>query len=155
MSIADNAGNVVAPLVVRPVNHHDNLLFNESFFGLMDAADLLGINIDGSYLTLDSGFDSDANRITITGQGLVPVIHPNIRNLKDREKIDARWEAFEPYRDIYKERYKIERSFAWEDVYRKLVIRYERLPCIHLGFKYLAFSMVNLRWFVGKKQGKP
>ena len=40
---------------------------------------------------------------------------------------------------------------GWEDIYRKLVIRYERLQCTHLGFKYLAYSMINLRWLIGKK----
>ena len=130
--------------MVRPVNHHDTLLFNESFFGLLDVAHLLELDLTGSFLTLDSGFDSDTNKITIAGQGLIPVIHPNVRNLKDREKIDALWEAFEPYRDIYKERYRIERMFAWEDVYRRLVIRYERLQATHMGFKYLAYSIDQL-----------
>lgn len=137
--------------MVRPVNHHDNVLFTESFFGLLEVADLLELDLTGSYLTLDSGFDSQANRVTISGQGLIPVIHPNLRSTKDEEKIAQAWEAFEPYRDIYKERYKIERSFAWEDVYRRLVIRYERLQATHMGFKYLAYSMINLRWFIGKK----
>ncbi|MBI5222099.1 MAG: transposase [Candidatus Magasanikbacteria bacterium] len=50
--------------------------------------------------------------------------------------------------EIYKERFKIERTFAWQDTYRKLVTRYERLESIHNGFKYLAYSMVNLRVFV-------
>ena len=150
MSICDNRGNVVAPLVARPVNHHDNILFNASFFGLMDTADLLELDVIDSYLTLDSGFDSEANRVTVRGQGLIPVIHPNLRGTKDQRKIDAAWEAFEPYRGVYKERYKIERLFAWEDVYRRMVIRYERLQATHMGFKYLAYSMINLRWFMGK-----
>jgi hypothetical protein len=47
MEISDNQGNIIAPLVVHPVNHHDNVLFNESFFGLMDVADLLELDIDG------------------------------------------------------------------------------------------------------------
>lgn len=117
----------------------------------MEAADLLELDLAGSYLTLDSGFDSEANRVTIAGQGLIPVIHPNVRGTKDQEKIERAWEVFEPHQDIYKERYKIERSFAWEDVYRRLVIRYERLQATHMGFKYLAYSMINLRWFIGKK----
>ena len=54
----------------------------------MEIADLLELDIEGSYLTLDSGFDSEANRVTIRGQGLIPVIYPNIRNLKDQGKID-------------------------------------------------------------------
>lgn len=150
MEICDNLGNIIAPLAVHPMNHHDSVVFNESFFGLMETVDLLEIDVVGSYLTLDSGFDSDTNRVTITGQGLIPVIHPNPRGMKDQEKIDALWEVFEPYRIIYKERFKIERSFAWEDVYRRLVIRYERLQATHKGFKYVAYSMINLRWFLGK-----
>ena len=136
---------------MHAVNHHDSVLFNESFFNLLEVADLLELDLAGAYLTLDSGFDSEAHRVTIAGQGLIPVIYPNLRGTKDRGKVDAIWEAFEPYREVYKERYKIERSFAWEDVYRKLVIRYEKLSCTHLGFKYLAYSMINLRWFMGKK----
>lgn len=135
---------------MRPVNHHDTVLFNESFFGLMETANLLELDLAGSYLTLDSGFDSDANKITISGQGLIPVIHPNPRGIKNQEKIDTLWEVFEPHRPTYKERYKIERSFAWEDVYRRLVIRYERLQSTHMGFKYLAYSMINLRWCIRK-----
>jgi hypothetical protein len=150
LEICDNVGNIIAPLVVRPVNHHDNLLFNESFFGLLETADILHLDIQGSYLTLDSGFDSGANRVTIRGQGLTPVIHPNLRGTKDQEKREHAWETFEPYIPIYKERYKIERCFAWEDVYRRVAIRYERLQVIHMGFKYLAYSMINLRWCIGK-----
>ena len=142
---------MIAPLVVNSVNHHDTTLFNDSFFGLMEIADVLELDIEGAYLTLDSGFDSEANRVTIRGQGLIPVIHPIRRNTYTQERIDQIFTEFEPYRDIYKQRFAIERSFAWEDVYRKLVIRYERLQCTHLGFKYLAYSLVNLRWFMGKK----
>jgi len=114
-------------------------------------ADLLNINLDGSYLTLDAGFDSDPNRTTIKGQGLIPVIYPNPRNVKNPDKLTCLFSEFESYRNIYKLRYKIERSFAWEDTYRKLVIRYEKLQATHMGFKYLAYSMINLRWFIGKK----
>lgn len=138
--------------MVRPVNHHDTLLFHESFFGLLEVAELLEFDLVGSYLTLDSGFDSEANRVTIRGQGLIPVIHPNVRSTKDPEKLEKAREAFESYRDIYKERYKIERSFAWEDTYRRVAIRYERLQCVHMGFKYLAYSMINLRWIIGEKR---
>ena len=63
---------MIAPFTVRSVNHHGTLLFNESFFALLDVGDMLNLDIDNSYLTLDSGFDSEANKITITGQGLIP-----------------------------------------------------------------------------------
>ena len=141
---------MISPLVVRPVNHHDNVLFNESFFGLMETADFLDFDLSGSYLTLDSGFDSEANRVTIRGQGLIPVIHPIRRNTYSQKRLEEVFDEFEPYREMYKQRFTVERSYAWEDVYRKVAVRYERLQCTHLGFKYLAYTMTNLRWFIGK-----
>ena len=123
----------------------------ESFLNLMDIADLLDIDLSRTAITLDSGFDSDYNRAMIGRYGLRAVIKPNRRRTIKHSKLEAIADMIEADRKIYKERYKIERCFAWEDVYRKLVIRYERLRCTHLGFKYLAYSMINLRWFIGKK----
>lgn len=137
--------------MVRAVNKHDTELLPESFLNLMDIADLMDIDLSNTAITLDSGFDSDYNRAMIGRCGLRPVIKPNRRKTSNPSKLEAIADMIEADREIYKERYKIERCFAWEDVYRRLVIRYERLQCTHLGFKYLAYSMINLRWFIGKK----
>ena len=83
--------------------------------------------------------------------GFRPVIKPNPRNGKREEVLHEQFERFDAIERIYKERYKIERSFAWEDSYRRLVIRYERLKETHEGFKLLAYSMINLRWFIRSK----
>lgn len=117
----------------------------------MDIADLLDIDLTRTAITLDSGFDSDYNRAMIGRYGLRAVIKPNRRKNSNPLKLAAIADMIEADREIYKERYKIERCFAWEDIYRKLVIRYERLQCTHLGFKYLAYSMINLRWFIKNK----
>ena len=154
LTIADNLGNVVAPFVVKPVNIHDTKLFDESFTNLLETADLLNLDIDESYFTLDSGFDSLFNNTIISEARLIPIIKFNLRGLKDREKIERIFNDFETIEFIYKERYKIERCFAWEDTYRKLVIRYERLQSTFMGFRYLAYSMINFRWFFGKKGEK-
>jgi len=150
VAIADNNGNVIAPLKAYPINVHDTSLFDESFTNLLDLANELGLDLNNSYLTLDSGFDSRANRQAIKNANLVPVIKPNRRGEKDRRKIYQRLDEFEEYGNIYNERYKIERCFAWEDTYRKLVIRYERLQSTFMGFRYLAYSMINFRSLFGK-----
>lgn len=142
---------MIAPLTVRAVNEHDTELFPHSFDGLVDVADLLDLGIQGSYITLDSGFDSTRNKWLIDFHKLVPVIKPNPRGTKSQIRLNAMLDKFEEVRHIYKERYKIERTFAWQDTYRKLVIRYEKLQCTHLGFKYLAYSMINLRGFFKAK----
>ena len=136
---------------MRPVNVHDTLLFDTSFTELLESMNRLGISLVDSYLTLDSGFDDGKNRNQIEYANLIPVIKPNMRGLKDREKINAKRDAFEEVREIYQKRYTIERCFAWEDSYRKLVIRYETLPCTFMGFRYLAYSMINLKDVLGRK----
>ena len=128
-------------------------MFPASLENLLNNAHWSGLNLFGSYLTLDSAFDSEANRVMIRWHGLRPVIKPNRRGTKDEERLEQMYGDFNE--TIYKERYKIERTFAWQDTYRKLVIRYEKLECTHLGFKHLAYAMINLRWFIGKKERYP
>ena len=41
----------------------------------------------------------------------------------------------------------IERVFAWEDKFRRLLIRFDRLSKLHYAFKTLAYTMINLRHF--------
>lgn len=145
LTIVDNHGHIVAPIVVRSVNVHDTVLFPESFDGLLETADMLSLDIRGSAVTLDSGFDSETNQELIRSYGLIPVIKPNHRGTKNTEKREERDEAFQEVEEMYKERHNVERSYAWEDTYRKLVIRYEKLQCTFLGFRYLAYSMMNFR----------
>lgn len=147
LAICDNNSNFLAPVEVQPVNYHDTALFDESFSHLLELADDLSIHLEGSYVTMDSGFCSLDNRATVLQAGMIPVIKPNLRGLKHQEKINQILDEFEKLKDIYQQRYAIERCFAWEDNYRKLVIRYERLQSTFMGFRYLAYSMINFRSF--------
>lgn len=114
----------------------------------MDWFDLLGIQdeLEDSYLTLDSGFDSKRNKDMILDYNLKPIIYPNKRGVKDQEKIDEMFDDFPE--EIYKERYKVERTFSWKHKYRKLVLRYEQLQVMSLGVRLLAYSLVNLREYL-------
>ena len=117
---------------------------------LKQAAKILAISLDNTPITFDSGFDSEANHSIVYGLGMIPVIKPNLRNTRNPALIDARQDFFEDIETLYKERSSVERSFAWEDVYRKLVIRYERLQSTFMGFRYLAYAMINYRSEFGK-----
>ncbi|MCX6743540.1 MAG: transposase [Candidatus Parcubacteria bacterium] len=148
--MVDNNGNIVAPLIVSSINNQDTTLLPEALEKFNDVINSLRLEIAGSFLTLDSGFDSERNRFLIREIGLTPVIKPNFRGLKNQDKIEAINDGFAAVEHVYKERYRIERNFAWQDTYRKLVIRYEKLQCTHLGFKHLAYALVNYRSFFGK-----
>lgn len=132
--------------MVSAVNVHDTRLFGASLSDLMESVYYLGLDLSKSFFTLDAGFDSKYNHDIILDAEMIPVIKPNFRGLKDQTKRYERWDDFELVENIHKERYKIERCFAWEDKYRKLVIRYEKLQSTFMGFRYLAYSMINFRW---------
>ena len=138
---------MIAPLVVRPINEHDTTLFPDGIDKLTDFASLIGMDLADSYFTLDSGFDSYYNKWIIKYHGMKPVIKPNRRGTKDETKLEIMYKYFNE--QIYKQRFTIERIFAWQDTYRKLVTRYEKLESTHTGFKYLAYAVMNLRVFIG------
>lgn len=140
---------MIAPITIKEVNRYDSILFEDSFDSLMEIVEYLDLDIQGSYLTLDSAFDNVATKAEILLHGMKPVIKPNLRGLKNEDRRNEILDAFAMVEDIYKERITIERLFAWEDTYRKLVIRYEKLQIIHIGFKLLAFSMINFRHLFG------
>lgn len=142
----ENNGYVVAPLVTSPVNINDVSLLPAAVEGLVDFADLISLDVRESLLTLDSAFDSRATEDRIRFHEMVPVIKPNLRRTKNTEKIHERLDAF--HETLYKERYRVERTFAWADSYRKLSQRYEILEATHIGFRYLAYAMMNLKTMV-------
>jgi len=145
MAIVDNAGHFLAPATVKAVNEHDSALLPESLDKLTQTADRLDLDLSGSFLTLDPAFDNQESRNNVERHNnMIPVIKPNVRNAspKTKKAMRAKFKVLEP---IYKERYKVEREFAWKNTYRKLVIRYEKLQCTQLGFKNLAYAMINFR----------
>ena len=99
---------------------------------------------------LDSGFDARWIRDELVLQRFIPIIKPRLFSRKNQTKTNEILDEFESVKHIYKERFVIERTFAWEDTYRKLNTRYEKLNSTFNGFRYLAYSMINFRWLFGK-----
>jgi hypothetical protein len=145
LTIVDNSGNVITPLTFQSVNNHDSCLFFESFEKLLEMTDFLEVELKGTYLTLDSAFDNVGTRSEILLHKMKPVIKPNLRGLKNQRKINRILNEFSKVEHIYKQRHIVEKYFAWEDSYRKLAVRYEKLQCTFNGFRLLAFSMINFR----------
>ena len=143
MTITDNKGFIISPITVSPVNQHDTTLLPDALTGFISFSNRIGMKLESSALTLDSGFDSKVNQKNIKEQGLIPVIYPNKRNTKEPIAIARKFRWFR--KDIYKERYKVERTFGWQDTYRKLALSYDKLKETRLGFRYLAYSMINFR----------
>jgi Transposase DDE domain len=134
---------VLAPLPVAPVNEADTVLLPEGLKTLKRVAKLTGIGLTGPYINLDGGFDSQSNRKAIFNAGLIPNIKENRRNRKDPKR--GRKRLFN--KAIYALRDRVERTFAWEDKFKRLLLRFEHLQRRHYGMKLMAYTLINLRRF--------
>jgi hypothetical protein len=119
------------------------VILPETLTGLVAFTAEIDVQLVGSALTLDSGFDSIENKNVIKAAGLKPVRNPNRRNTKTPIVIARKFRWFD--RTLYKERYKVERTFSWQDTYRRLVVSFDRKKEIRVGWRNVAYAMVNFR----------
>jgi transposase len=87
----------------------------------------------------DKAYDSDKLRASLGGRG-IRLLVPYRRNRKERKTSPE-------VEERYQHRWKIERTFAWLGNFRRLVVRYERLITVYLGFFHLACIIIALRQF--------
>ena len=73
---------MLAPLPVAPVNEADTVLLPQGLKALKRVAKVTGLDLKGSYLNLDGGFDSRHNRKAIFNAGMMPNMKENPRNRK-------------------------------------------------------------------------
>src|SRR5215831_11069963 len=145
IAIIDNHGYVLAPVPGGPVHETDMVLLPEGLKALKKVAKEVGVDLRGAYFNLDGGFDSTRNRKCIFNAGLIPNIPENPRNRKRTKR--GRKRFFNAA--IHALRLRVERTFAWEDKFRQLLLRFERIQQRHYGMKLMAYTLINLRAFCG------
>ena len=143
IAIIDNNGYVLAPLPVAPVNEADTVLLPEGLKALKRVARLAGLELTDAYLNLDGGFDSTSNRKAIFNAGMIPNIKENPRNRKTPKR--GRKRLFN--QAIHALRERVERTFAWEDKFKRLLLRFEHIQQRHYGMKLMAYTLINMRRF--------
>ncbi len=100
-----------------------------------------GLPVHGSHLNGDSAFDSHSLRKICFNRGVVTNVKANKRNQKKMPR--GRERLFDEV--LYRLRAGVERLFAWVDVYRTLLVRFERNNAYSMGWHHLAFALINLR----------
>jgi hypothetical protein len=145
MAITGNHGYVLAPVPVAPVNETDMILFPKGLHALKPVAKEVGLDLRGAYVNLDGGFDSARNRKMIFNAGMIPNIKENPRNRKCPKGGHKR--LFNA--TIHALRLCVERTFAWEDKFKRLLLRFERIQQRHYGMKLMAYTLINLRSLCG------
>ena len=100
-----------------------------------------GLAYKGALFNADSSFDTRTARKVLWNRGVIPNIAENKRN----RKVVKRGRKRHFNRAAYKRRFVSERTFAWIDVFKTLLIRFERKAIYCLGFHHLGFALINLR----------
>ncbi len=96
-------------------------------------AQKVGLDLKNTIVSLDAAYDSRANRKAIFNRGMVPNIPENPRGRPTPKR--GRQALFE--QALYQERFfTIERVFAWEDKFRRLLLRFERISELHYARTY-------------------
>lgn len=97
-------------------------------------------------MSLDGVYNSPRNRKAIFNLGMTPNIPENKRNRKKAKR--GKKQIYD--QAIFDERFRtIERVFAWEDKFKRLLLRFEFHSTHHYAMKSIAYSMINLRHFCG------
>jgi transposase len=106
----------------------------------------LGLSIAGTCFNADAAFDTRAARKVCFNHRVIPNIAENVRNRKRPKPGPKR--LFDA--DVYKNRFCSERSFAWIDKFRALLVRFDRRAVYFMGSHFIAFAMINLRSVLDK-----
>ena len=97
------------------------------------------IEIKGLFLNADAGFDSEGFRKICFIEDIHPNIDFNKRNIKNTDHQPLLID------ELYEERFVVERTNAWIDAFKILLVRFDTSISSWLSQHYLAFSLILLR----------
>jgi transposase len=137
---------MIATTGVIAGNHNDSYELEQKLKHIFSDMKRCGLDYKGAFFNADSSFDTRAARKLLWNHGVKPNIPETKRNRKTVKR--GRRRHYNP--DIYKKRFVRERSFAWIDVFKTLLVRFERKATYCLGFHHLGFALINLRNLLAK-----
>lgn len=137
----DRNGYIVASTEIISGHHNDSYELKSTIKKLFSDMKRCSLDYKHAYFNADSSFDTKEARKALWNHGVIPNIAENRRNRKRAKRGRKRYFN----RDVYKNRFAVERTFAWIDKFKRLLIRFERKACYFMGFHYIAFMLINLR----------
>src|ERR1700692_3423867 len=140
VAFCDRDCNVISPFIAAAGNRNESPLLRDALPKLSEMARAIGMDLQGSTVSLDGVYDCRANRRAIFNRNMHPNIPENPRGRKTPKR------GRKPHFDaaIFEERFRtIARVFAWEDKFRRLLLRFERISQVHYALKTLAYTMID------------
>ncbi len=137
--ITDSQGIPIACSDPIAGNHNDAFELVKTFDKMINTVQLATIPVQGLFLNADSGFDTAEFRTYCFQNEIFDNIDRNKRNGNDYESRTVFDEL------LYKVRFVIERTNAWLDAFKAILVRFETNNQHWKGLMLLAFSIILLR----------
>jgi transposase len=147
LPITDKHGYIVASTGILAGNHNDAFNLKVHLQAAFKSMKRMGLVIAGALFNADSAFDTKAARKVCFNHHLMPNMVENKRNRKVPKRGPKR--LFNAL--AYKGRFVSERSFAWIDKFRALLVRFDLKDANFLAGHHLAFALINLRHLFATK----
>lgn len=134
--LVDNKGQILAMSPAVSGNHNDLYQAEKMVAKIFDDVEAAELKLDGLFLNADAGFDSKTLRAFCESKGITPNFDINKRNSKNADNqylLDEK---------LYKHRFVVERTNAWIDSFKALLVRFET-RCFSWGaLHYMAFCFM-------------
>ncbi len=150
LPITDANGFILATTGIIAGNHHDAFALKDTLRAAFKFIKRLGISMAGSYFNADAAFDTKAARKVCFNHRLIPNIAHNNRSRKQPKR--GRKRLFNP--EVYKLRFRSERTFAWIDKFRALLVRFDRKAAHFMGAHYIVYALINLRHLLAEEKSQ-
>jgi len=144
--VTDKNGYIIATTGIIAGQHNDSYELVQQLKHAFKDMRRNGLDCKGALFNGDSSFDTRAARKLLWNRGVVPNIPENKRNRKTIKR--GRKRHFNAV--VYKHRFVSERTFAWIDKFKTLLVRFERKAAYCLGFHHIGFALINFRNIIGK-----
>ena len=129
----------------RVLNATDLVLFPEGLQARHKVAKEGGLARRRASLNRAGGFDAARHRPCLFNAGRMPNRKENPRTRQTTQR--GRKRFFNAA--IHALRRRVERTLAWEDKFKRLLLRFERIQQRHYGMNLMAYTLSNLRAFCG------
>jgi hypothetical protein len=122
LPILGNHSSIVASTGIIAGNYNDAYNLKAHLRQAFKDLKQLELPIKGAYFNANSAFDTKDGRQVCFNHGLRPNIPENPRN----RKVPKRGRKRHFNAEVYKHRWGSERTFAWIDTFKRLLVRFER-----------------------------
>ena len=135
--LTDSQGIPLACSEPTSGNHSDAFELEKTVGKMLNNIQSSNINTDGLFLNADAGFDTDGFRNFCYKNDIIDNIDKNKRNGNENDHL------FDDL--LYKCRFVVERTNAWLDAFKAILVRFETNKIHWKALNLLAFCVILLR----------